>query len=1134
MGEFDQICSLLNAPIADLQGEDLQKRTKLAVMKALNQHRELYRLQALHLDDLCSQAAVLAVQRTDLDAVVREMRVVGSDFEGVRAEKTLQMQELASNEKVMKAFLGLLDGLDANSACKLRNIYKTHCGIALKQVQSLLIIQFIVFRKAICLNHVQFTPSEGVEISGKLLDSNIRLCAVSIQGREAMQQETLSGPSQICMKNADFEVKIPKNRLISLSNREKEVKIYGLIESNGINWSGDIVNLPAEAVLVHIMAFRRLWESNVLFEGRNMQDSVRIWRQFEQKRAKSGTGIVAKGTKREGNRQEIGCRDNGPVRDTGETAYFPPSAPTAAGKAHYGPSAPSVFQFPPFVQQFQSYSVGYSGQNCPFEATFVPIPLSSTQFPVEFAFSHTFPANSQFIPTGLPTPQAFTDPFPSKIAQNHTYPSVKFAKSPALDSSPQQKHCQTSPLASPKPDSDADTVSFPCFLLPLPTSLFQQVSNFRPEKVGNREMWANRSYWDVVIKVKDKEIKAHKGVLAVCSFFKAQLQSSQRLSSGSIRIIMPIWVQERPLQLVLLHLYQCDIDKEGLDLSLAQETLILADFLDIRDLAVCLIVKHIVLKLTKETVLSIAQFAVLRGREGNKEAWDFLADYSCQYAGQHLQWLIGNCRRELLAVAGTVLLKTATAALQYHYNSSFISLLVPVLIEAGLAEDALSLCSKISTLSLFACQSEAVDPREVDFLRPYEKQDFAKLPEEQIMEFESVEEEEPWLTSVQRQSPVHPLLLDPDINLCIVPIPSLENPHTFTSKEKFKSVPLMEKEKFGLNCLKPLLTITIDDLARERSLISPTFETENCTWFLTIVLHSANISVFLCERDQHGTGEEALYTTALWEIGLETKNYAQTSVFLYSFPNGHYQCVGERWMWRNGDLTGFRKVGISIRMRELQLYSAVIQYINEHFETFNCSKYRYFKALNVYDFRSLLIHTKLPITAEKAAVSALWKYSVNRDFGLIDCLIPAIRWPFLSISDLCSIARDHFVLRQCSNFRYIFNKELQRRLQGPAEVDTEPRTTYGRKEKAVLSENHPEVMLNWLLMAEHHEGFSRKIDEHRKKYEAERTAFEGKSLELASRKQELYLENERLQAQIKTAYSQMPAPCPPQTNCVVM
>jgi len=1132
MSNFERICSLLNAPIASLQAPDLQTRTELAVTKALNQHREQCRLQSLHIDALCSQTAVLALQRADWEAGVRETGVVGSDFQGVRVEKALQMQDLASNEGVMRAFLGLLDGLDANSACKLRNADITHCGIALKQAQNLLILQFILFRKAICLTHVQFAASEGVEIRGKLLNSNISLCAVSIRDT-ATGQEITTRPSQIYMENGDFEVKIPKNLLSAISNSEKEVRVYGLVGQSGGYSGGERGNLPAEAVLVHKMAFSQLWESNVLFEGRSLQDSMRVLSRFKGKMGNCSTEMAAKRTglreKRPiqlgtgGNRQETGNIENVPMRDRGETeemAYFPP---TAAGNASFCPSVPSVFQFPAY-EPVQSYAyTGYSGQNGPWLATYGPTPLPSVRFPVEFVFPHTFP------PQYMPTPQANSDPFPLKSAQEPTYPSVKFANPPVIDPSPKQEYCQTSPQASPKADSEGETVSLPCLLLPLPAQLYQQVSSSRPEKEGSREMWVSRSYWDVVLKAKDREIKAHRGVLALSPFFKEQLQKSK--GAVPARVVMPGWVQERPLQLVLMYLYQCDIDKEGLDLPLAQATVTLADFLGLPDLVVSLIVKHIVLKLTKEAVLSIAEMGVLRGNEGCREAWNYLVDYACQYAGRHFPWLVGNCRRELLAAAGPVLLKAATAALHYHYHSAFVSLLVPVLIEAGLAENALSLCSRISNLSLCACPLSSVDPRRVDFLRPYEQQDFAKLPEDQIMEFESIEETEPWLTSAQRQSPVPPLL-PLDLNQCMVPIPSLGSTQPFASKERHKSVPLMDMDKVGLSGLKPLLTITIDDLTRERSLISPTFQTESCTWFLTVVLHSSNISIFLCERTH--TSEKALYTTVLWEIGLETKNHAQSSVFLYSFPNGHYQCAGERRMWRSGDWAGVLKVGISVRMRELQLYSAVIQYVNERFETFNCGKFRYLKGLNVYDFRSLLMHTKLPIAAEKAAIAALWKYSANRDFGEVDCLVPAIRWPFLSIPDLCTLARDHSVLRQCPNFRYIFAREMHRRLQGRVEVDAEPRNAYGLKEKAGVGESHTEALLNWLLRAEHHEGFSRKIDENRKKYEAERTAFEGKSLELASRKQELYLENERLQVQIKSTCSRSPVPSPPQANCIVM
>lgn len=1163
MNSYRQICDLLYAPIPNLSASDLQQRIELEVIKAINQQRPQ---QPLHLDTLCSRAADI-VARVGLEAAVREAGVVGSDFQECTAEKTLQSGDFASNEEIIRAYFSALErGLDANAIRMLKNAFSTHCGIALKQTKNALKIHFIVFNKAICVNHAQFTHSKGVQIRGKLLHSNIRLCAVSIQDKEgATGKETIAGMSKIHVNEQEFEVKMPRITINSRSNKEKEVRFYAILGQNGAFGELDAAEIPQGAVLVHRMVFKGLWESNVMFEGRNKQDSEAILGIFERETAHNASEKAAKdrekGTKHAteghkspsaahmgshsrsmlpciseiepglGIRGEISARDKFPVRHEErreEIAQFcPPPAPTAVHRPSY-PSVPSVFQFPPFPEPVQPLlyveNPAQMSQMRPPAQAYYPTPLPSVQFPVEFVFPSAFPYNPSYTPANFSMPQASNIPFSSISAQG---PAVKSPSS-------KQEYCQTSIPPSPTADSDEESVAIPCLLLPLPIKLFQQVSNCRPEKEENREMWVNRNYWDVVLKVKDAEIKAHRSVLAVSPFFKEQMQkskSTQAFSLSHLKVIMPNWVQERPLLLVLMHLYQCDIDNQGLDLPFAKEILILADFLGLTDLVVLLIIKHIVLKLTKEAVLSIAQFALLRGNDGTQEAWDFLVDYTCQYAGQHFPWLLSNRRGELRALHLPLLIKSATAALQYHYNSSVISQLVAVLIEAGMADNALSLCGKISLFGLIAFQEETVDPRLVDFLRPYELLDFDKLPEDQIMEFESIIETDPWFSSLQRQSPLPPPPLDTDITQYSVPIPSLDSSHPFASKPTAKSLPLIAKETMELAGLKPVLTITIDDLARERSIVSPTFKTKNGTWFLTVVLHSSNISVFLCERN---SSKDAIYTTVMWEIGLETKTYAQTSVFLYSFPNGHYQCVGERQMWRNGDLEGLSKVGISVRMRELLLHSAVLQYINERFETYNCSKYRYFKPLSCYDFYSLLTHNKLPIASEKSAISALWKYSTSKDFRQIDFLLPAIRWPFLSISDLCTLARDHLVIRQSPHFHYIFTTEMHKRLEKQAGIEVEPREAFGRKGKAVNDGNQREELVNWLLTTEHHEGFSRKIDENRKKYEAERSLFEGKSIELAARKQELYLENEHLLAQIKCTYNKVSVPSPPEANCVVM
>ena len=691
---------------------------------------------------------------------------------------------------------------------------------------------------------------------------------------------------------------------------------------------------------------------------------------------------------------------------------LPPPAPTAAQST----SKPAVFRFPPVS-------------------------------PPSTPYIHSTPAASQS------SERRYSDGYSDMLSEG------------------EQKACQTCGWA----EEETESVQVTGLLRPIPRKLVEQVRNQPPENERNREMWTSMLYWDVVLKTKDGEMKAHRSVLAGCVYFQEQL----RVITGKAHVTMPAWVRLRPLQIAVQFLYNCDIDREILDLHLSTATLQLAHFLHINRLVISLIIKHIPFKLTPESVLSTYSLSIPKDSDASTQsAWLFLMDYLTHYAGYHIHCLIQNHRKELLVLEPSLLIKTANAAFDYHYTSEMISQVVQLLVDSGLAQDVLQLSEVIYTHMV------TDDTQGIDFLRPYDVHYLAQFPEDQVVEFESLPESDPWYLTTNRQN-------GPEIDA--------------TQPPKTPFSDLVNRP--------PHINLAISDFERDRSIVSNVFATESHTWFLTITLHSSNISLFLCERGPRNDSKTRLFTTVLWLVRLQTSTQTHNSVYLYSFPNRHFHCAGQRNIWSNRDIIGQKRVKISVTVQEIPLYSAVLHYLTLHFPTFNSSKHHHFKSLHFHDFYSVLSHNKLPVSSEKGAVSALWKYAANKNMRSVEFLVPAIRWEFVSIEDFCTVARDHANLRKSEHFRYIFAKEMRKRLENDWEIETEPRENY--RKNAKMEENQAEKLVNWLLNESHHSGFTRQISENRHKFTTEISLCEQKSQELAQRKQELYLENERLQAEVQ-------------------
>ena len=1244
MASYSRVIDLLVAPINNLQEEKLYERIVLEIIKTVNRQRKSSGAQSLHMDENCNKAASEIANRIgQVTNAVATCGVIGEGFTMVNSEKVHQFPSPLVNELLMQAYLGQLQMMDGSTQHMLTDPQFTHCGFAVKRIYDNLKIHGILFRKSLCVYHVNYDVNDGIKIRGKMLDRGFSLCCVVTKDTaSASAKPTHAGPLRIKFNvdTLEYEVNIPRMMLSSRAVAEKGLEFYVTTESpRMLNYgvAPDITDVQPGALLAHRMVFNGLWESNMMIEERSLSDSQFIKDEYESKNSSKlmefdmggvrRGGVRSRGTASRGRGGTTTARqwgapgstpfktghlglhsrppaqasswtqnENAPPGDVemkAEMQAFAPPTPHQPPVQNSPFAAPNPFAQPnPPIQPTQPMQPSFQQpiqpsfsqpvqpafqqpfQQAPFQQPYsqpsYPPPLqpSYQQYqqpalaptfaqPFMQAAPQGYPQQFSFPPSQPPTPYMHCYPstvqfaFPCYPDQGaaaifgHPAPESVFGATShstlgtTLPPKKTQKAAQTS-TEECEMMQEVDGVAITGLLLPIPTKLFELARYSSLENESSRGLWTSMDYYDVLLKLKDCEVKAHRGVLSASSpFFKEHLEKAKSFSSAPIcRLMMPQWVAERPLRLALMFMYGCDIDKERLDLPLVRELLVLADFLGVSELVVALVVKHAVLKITKEEVVGFLKLGFQKGSQQAREAWQFLGDYCARFAAEHANWLLRNRKAELQTVPLPLLFKTIESALKLPASSDLISLLVTALVEAGFAEDIFQLCNKISGLCLLGYLDCPVDIRMVDLLRPYEDDHFDKLPPDQVMEFTTFKENDPhFLTSV-RTTPVPPPALGEGFNACTVPMESSSDlKASFGYKQTYQTMPVVSPE--DLRPKRVTYSFAITEINRPRTVVSPVFITEARSWFLTVVLGEEYCSVFLCERGKgKAETEELLYTSVVCDLKLETTGFAHSTVFFYCYPNNHYHCAGERnlcKMSRFGDAT---RLTIRASLREFPIHSATLHYIGERFEAFNDKKYRHFKPLSFYDFRSLLLHDGLKVKDERAVVAALWRYSATKEPAMINHVVPAIRLQYLSMEDLCVLARDHEILRVCSNFQWAFQQEFYRKIKA-APVTEKPRVGYA--EKPLPTVNHTDALIQWLLNADHHEGYSRKLEEEKKRYEEEKADFEKRRAELTARKHELFLENERLHSEVKQIRKELPGdtlgyadPRSPQQECSVM
>lgn len=219
--------------------------------------------------------------------------VIGTDFKVVSQEGTFDISMSRNhNEAIYEAFQQLVTKIDTSHQGLLYDPYFTHIGIGAKRSYGSFKIHAIVYRKDICIHHARFETADGVNISGKLLNSGSALYVVLIKDSKDAGKETFAGPKRIKFncETYEFEISVPRLLLQQRSAGERYLEFY-LIQADPreipYTQGTDLNTMPQNAILSHKMNYNGLWESNVMFELRKPEDSIFIGNEYDSKNNKN-------------------------------------------------------------------------------------------------------------------------------------------------------------------------------------------------------------------------------------------------------------------------------------------------------------------------------------------------------------------------------------------------------------------------------------------------------------------------------------------------------------------------------------------------------------------------------------------------------------------------------------------------------------------------------------------------------------------------------------------------------------------------------------------------------------------------------------------------------------------------------
>ena len=224
-------------------------------------------------------------------------------------------------------------------------------------------------------------------------------------------------------------------------------------------------------------------------------------------------------------------------------------------------------------------------------------------------------------------------------------------------------------------------------------------------------LYYNHDFSDVIIKLNNNIIQAHKVVLASSSkVFMELIKSAEEEfkynrnnqmyninNSGTniIEILLPENFDFKIFNEIIKWIY-CGKINENLSIETLRVMLIMSEKLKIISLVKILIIKYIIPQINKENAISLCIDAYTRGNSNHdtSSCWELLLNYSLNYIGKNSILLIKSNPEKLLIMDSGLLIKCVKICMDNIVDLEQLSNLLEILIQKGIANNIFDLLHK--------------------------------------------------------------------------------------------------------------------------------------------------------------------------------------------------------------------------------------------------------------------------------------------------------------------------------------------------------------------------------------------------------------------------------------------------------
>ena len=354
------------------------------------------------------------------------------------------------------------------------------------------------------------------------------------------------------------------------------------------------------------------------------------------------------------------------------------------------------------------------------------------------------------------------------------------------------------------------------------------------------------------------------------------------------------------------------------------------------------------------------------------------------------------------------------------------------------------------------------------------------------------------------------------------------------------------------------------------SIFSQIFKSNNHSWSLKLDINkNEEVSLFLIERgsnnnlNNNNNNSNYIYLnfcSILFEFFIHDKNFEKNGIIFFSFCEKQNQIIGYNNFFNLNQLNNKNYINIIIYIKEFPIHAACLQYINDNFQPIfsnkkgkcdikenvllytpinkiennnnNNKKFSYLN-LNLYDIKYLLYSDNLRVDNENNVISALYMYCLNKDIENIDNMLKAVRYEFVDFKILCTLARDHDVIKNCPAFKKAFIREFKERTKkiycnnGNYKNNNNIEKKYVKKKFFCAGDNLSKLnvsneIIKFFLEKNHHEGYIVKlnklkedIENEKKKNEERIKILESQVSQLTYKNNELNNENNKYKKMLK-------------------